>query len=182
MSKTKIFKNRVLVFGLLLTFLIAGCAGVETTEPVPTTPATEKVVEASPTPADTAAGPPTDTAQPTGNPTQAPSPTVEPTVTTPPRDTEEPPVETSQVDKQLTKEEMIAVVKADLASRLGISEGDIEVVSAEAVTWNDASLGCPEKGKMYAQVLTPGFQIILQAGGAEYDYHTDEYGHFVLCK
>jgi hypothetical protein len=80
------------------------------------------------------------------------------------------------------KEEMIAKVKADLASRLGISEEEITVVSAEAKTWNDASLGCPEKGMMYAQVLTPGYRIILEVDGKQYDYRTDDMGHFKLCR
>jgi hypothetical protein len=62
---------------------------------------------------------------------------------------------------------------SDLAQRLGVSSTEIDVVRIEEVQWNDASLGCPEPGMMYAQVLTPGYQIILSAQGQEYDYRAN---------
>jgi hypothetical protein len=81
-----------------------------------------------------------------------------------------------------TKEEVVEAVKADLAERLEIDQAEISVVSAESRDWEDASLGCPEEGEMYAQVITQGFQIILEADGAEYDYRTDNLGSFKLCE
>ena len=76
----------------------------------------------------------------------------------------------------------VEAAKRDLAQRIGVSEGDIELVGeVEAVTWSDASLGCPEPGKMYAQVLTPGFRFALKAGGNLYKYHTGK-GAVKLCK
>lgn len=59
----------------------------------------------------------------------------------------------------------------DLATRLGVNPTDITVVSSEEVTWRDASLGCPEPGRMYAQVLTPGVRIVLEVNGRHFDYH-----------
>lgn len=61
---------------------------------------------------------------------------------------------------------------ADLASRLNIPEADIRVASVEKRMWSDASLGCPQPGMMYAQVITPGFIIRLSAQGKVYTYHT----------
>jgi hypothetical protein len=81
-----------------------------------------------------------------------------------------------------TKEEVVEAVKADLAERLEIDQAEISVVSAESRDWEDASLGCPEEGEMYAQVITHGFQIILEANGTEYDYRTDDLGSFKLCE
>jgi hypothetical protein len=69
----------------------------------------------------------------------------------------------------------------DLACRLGITENDVEVVSVEEVTWPDTSLGCPEPGMFYAQMLTPGFRIILRAKGKQYEYHTDKKRVVKLC-
>ncbi len=69
----------------------------------------------------------------------------------------------------------------DLAGRLGLSRSAIEVLSVEEQTWNDASLGCPEPGKMYAQVMTPGFLVRLKAGGQTYEYHASK-GLAVLCE
>ena len=52
----------------------------------------------------------------------------------------------------------------------------------EAVEWSDASLGCPQEGFMYAQVITPGYLIILEAQGEQYEYHTDQTTNVVLCQ
>jgi len=60
-----------------------------------------------------------------------------------------------------------------LSSTPGISPGDISVTSFEEKQFPDASLGCPEKGKMYAQSLTDGFQILFQVKGEEYDYRVN---------
>lgn len=70
---------------------------------------------------------------------------------------------------------------SDLATRLKISAEEIEVVRSEEVEWPDASLGCPEEGMAYAQVVTPGFQVILQADDRVYDYHAGPDGEAFLC-
>jgi hypothetical protein len=67
---------------------------------------------------------------------------------------------------------LIEQAMADLSDRLGVPESEIEVVSAELITWSDASLGCPQPGMQYAQVLTDGSQIILGHAGKDYSYHT----------
>lgn len=57
------------------------------------------------------------------------------------------------------------------------------MTSAVEMTFDDASLGCPEPGRLYAQVLTQGFQVIVEAGEAELDYRVDERtGAFKLCE
>lgn len=61
---------------------------------------------------------------------------------------------------------------ADLAKRLDIGADQIEVVRIESVEWPDTSLGCPEPGQAYAQVMTPGYIVVLAAGDQEYEYHT----------
>lgn len=71
--------------------------------------------------------------------------------------------------------------KADLAERLGLSVDEITVVSSEEVTWPDTSLGCPQPGMMYAQVLTPGTRIILTAAGQHYTYHSGAQQPPFLC-
>ena len=66
---------------------------------------------------------------------------------------------------------VIPVAVADLAERLGLSESEIEVTAAYLVTWPDASLGCPEPGMQYAQVVTDGAVIELKADEMTYSYH-----------
>ena len=60
---------------------------------------------------------------------------------------------------------------ADLAQRQGADPADIEVVSVENVTWPDSSVGCPEEGMQYAQMLTDGVRIVLELDGQQYEYH-----------
>jgi len=75
----------------------------------------------------------------------------------------------------------LAPARQDLSQRLGIGIEEIEVQSVEAVEWPDASLGCPQPGMMYAQVITPGYRILLRAGGQTYEYHSDRQ-RAILCQ
>lgn len=36
---------------------------------------------------------------------------------------------------------------------------DLKLLGSEQVQWNDSSLGCPQPGTMYAQVITPGYVL-----------------------
>jgi hypothetical protein len=77
---------------------------------------------------------------------------------------------------------VIRLAKEDLAQRLSLASDDIRLVSVEAVEWSDTSLGCPQPGMMYAQVITPGYRVVLEAGGQKYEYHTDTGRFVVLCE
>lgn len=72
----------------------------------------------------------------------------------------------------------------DLAAAVGVAVDDISLMEIEAVEWPDASLGCPQPDMMYAQVITNGYRILLEANGETYDYHTDvnEDGYIVRCE
>jgi hypothetical protein len=64
------------------------------------------------------------------------------------------------------------LAKAVLAQRLGtISPSAVTFQFAESVDWPDTSLGCPLPEMMYAQVVTPGYRIILTYEGKEYGFH-----------
>jgi hypothetical protein len=65
---------------------------------------------------------------------------------------------------------VVAAVE-DLAGRLGIEPDAVTVIDARAVTWPDGSLGCPEPGMMYTQVLVDGMLVVLEADGRHYEYH-----------
>lgn len=78
--------------------------------------------------------------------------------------------------------ELLSQVISDLAGRLGVSPEKVEVLAVKKVRWKDRSLGCPEKGAVYLQVITPGFRIILKARGREYDYRVAGQGYFKLCE
>ena len=63
----------------------------------------------------------------------------------------------------------------------GVDRSEIEVVLAEAVTWGDGSIGCPEEGMMYTQALVPGYRVILDIAGEELAFHAPESGEFFAC-
>lgn len=66
----------------------------------------------------------------------------------------------------------VAIAMNDLAARFGFGADNISLVSAEEVTWRDGSLGCPLPDMSYTQALVNGRRIVLEAGGAQYNYHS----------
>jgi hypothetical protein len=71
----------------------------------------------------------------------------------------------------------------DAAGRLSVSAGDLRVDQVEARQWPDASLGCPQPGLLYSQIVTPGFLIVISStSGRQLEYHADSRGRVVLCK
>lgn len=78
-------------------------------------------------------------------------------------------------------QEMARLSREDLSQHLGLDIEEIKLLEVEAVTWPDASLGCPQPEKVYAEVLTPGFFVRLEAQGQQYLYHTDETSIVILC-
>ncbi|NTU82248.1 MAG: hypothetical protein HGA45_23195 [Chloroflexales bacterium] len=77
--------------------------------------------------------------------------------------------------------ELLAELVADLAARTGAPADAIVEVASEAVEWPDSSLGCPQPGQSYLQVITPGYRVLLQSGDTVYDYRAAERGFFFLC-
>ena len=63
------------------------------------------------------------------------------------------------------------MAKADLAQRLGVDLDQIVVERVTPTEFSDTSLGVPEPGQMYAQVITPGYVITLTVDGESYRYH-----------
>lgn len=56
-----------------------------------------------------------------------------------------------------------------VARRLEIPAEAVTVVSIEAREFADSSLGCPEPGMVYQQVITPGHQAVVEAEGRRFD-------------
>ena len=71
-------------------------------------------------------------------------------------------------EKAETINKAVTLATSDLAKRFGHS--DFTVTQAIAVTWSDASAGCPAPGFSYPQVLTPGYLIEFSRGDETYRY------------
>ena len=104
-----------------------------------------------------------------------------PTPQTPQKDKVTPATPTQPAPADPRAERVIQLARQDLAKKLGLPLGAIRVVSVEAVEWSDASLGCPQPGMMYAQVITPGFRVVLAAKDQTVEYHTDMDRRVVSC-
>ena len=70
----------------------------------------------------------------------------------------------------------------DAAPRLGVAAAQLGVERIESREWGDSSLGCPQPGFFYAQVITPGYLIVVAGGGRRLEYHTDLRGRSVMCR
>ena len=76
----------------------------------------------------------------------------------------------------------VEAARAFLARYLNVPMEEIEVVYVERVEWPDTALGCPKPGEVYAQVITPGYRVVLRVRHRQYELHTDESGkRVVLC-
>ena len=78
--------------------------------------------------------------------------------------------------------ELVIQAKTDLAERLLIEADQIELIQFKAVVWPDSSLGCPQPGMAYAEVITPGYLIILYADNKEYEYHASKGTLVIYCE
>ena len=65
--------------------------------------------------------------------------------------------------------------------KFSIAADAVTVGEVTPMTWPDASLGCPKKGVLYIQAVTPGFQILLEANQHVFTFHTNENDLVVLC-
>jgi hypothetical protein len=72
-------------------------------------------------------------------------------------------------------------VVADAAKRFQVAEDAVVLASAEQVTWGDGSLGCPQPGLRYTQMLVPGFRVTATTTAGRMLYHTDTRGNVVTC-
>jgi hypothetical protein len=67
-------------------------------------------------------------------------------------------------------EPVIAAAVADAAGRAGVDPGTVTVLSAESRLWPSGALGCPQPGFLYTDVITPGYRVVVEAGGRRFDY------------
>lgn len=67
-----------------------------------------------------------------------------------------------------------------LSQQLGIDASKVTLVKEESVEWPDGCLGVRRPGIMCNMLVTPGYRVRLQAGGQQYEYHTNQNGDSVL--
>ncbi len=80
-------------------------------------------------------------------------------------------------------QDVAATLREKVAKGAGVAPEELEAISAKEVKWRDTSLGCPEPGKVYAQVIVPGWRVVFRGpSGETYDVHTDKtQERWVIC-
>jgi hypothetical protein len=68
-------------------------------------------------------------------------------------------------------QEILDLILDEAATLAGVPREQLTIERAEAVTWGDGSLGCPEPGMMYTQVLVEGYWVVIRAGDQSFDFH-----------
>lgn len=83
---------------------------------------------------------------------------------------------------QLGQPSQLDLALADLSQRLGrtVTLNDLRDWSWQQLSFPDTSLGCPQEGMMYAQVVTPGYRFALNIQGVVYDYRVSNDGNIVM--
>jgi hypothetical protein len=79
-----------------------------------------------------------------------------------------------------------AVIQAalDAASvRLDVPSDTLTVVMTAQHDWPDSSLGCPEPGIAYSQIVAPGYIVTIDTDdqASEVEAHTDRGSRAVIC-
>ncbi len=141
-------KRVVFATSMILVLMLGACAAPETPPATDVPMPTAPVATVSPIEA-------------TATPLPIPTPT--PAVET------EPPSATGQ-------EAVVAAVRDTAATALGVDPEAVEIVSIEAVQWPDSCLGVTLTDQACAEVITPGYRVVVEVDGARYAVHTNEDG------
>lgn len=75
--------------------------------------------------------------------------------------------------------EIAALARSAAAAEFGLAADGLDVVEVEAVEWPDACLGVYGPDEMCATVITPGYRVVLEAGGEVYILHTNADGQHI---
>jgi hypothetical protein len=88
------------------------------------------------------------------------------------------------VPNNSTPESAAAVEAAmsDAATHLGVGVDQLRLDRVEPRLWPDSSLGCPQRGQLYSQIVTPGFLIVIAGANKRLEYHTDTRSRVKLCQ
>ena len=77
--------------------------------------------------------------------------------------------------------EVIARATEALAKTLDVGTDNIELLSLQRQDFPDAALGCQLPGEMVADVITPGYKVVLGAGDVQYELHANLNGTVIRC-
>jgi hypothetical protein len=71
----------------------------------------------------------------------------------------------------LTPEAAVAAAVATAARELAVTPTDVVVTRVEQRQFRDTALDCPLPGELSAQVITPGYVVIIHSAHGALEYH-----------
>ena len=77
--------------------------------------------------------------------------------------------------------DLAALAVETLAAHLNVPSDTIRVDSVRTVEWRDSSIGCPQPGQAYLQVITPGHRITLRVDSSFHFVH-EANGKAFVCE
>ena len=154
--------SKILIFLLGFGIFLAACTQTAVTSPTPedisvataalgTPAAQETAVQVAPTQETAALGTPAASGTPA-------------TLGTP-----------ANVGKTAVNAAIAAVMKD-----LNVDANQVKIIAVEAVEWPNGCLGIQRMGVLCTQAIVPGYRVILEASGKQYEYHTNETGSIAL--
>ena len=75
------------------------------------------------------------------------------------------------------EQQAINAVLAAAERLFGVDESEIEVEDTAFQEWSNACLDAADEGEACAEVITPGFVIVIVLEGCQYEFHTDLNGN-----
>lgn len=76
----------------------------------------------------------------------------------------------------------VSAARTALATELAIDSSKILILEAIETDWSDSCLGLGGPAESCAAVITPGYNVLMQANGKEYRYRTDVAGTAVRAE
>jgi hypothetical protein len=82
---------------------------------------------------------------------------------------------------QLSREQVVALVRADLARHLAVPPEAITTGAIEERVWYDDSFGCWIRSGLPVDPPIAGYLLRLEHDAQSFSYHADQQGHFIRC-
>ncbi len=90
------------------------------------------------------------------------------------------PAPAATVTGEVPEKVMDSAIRA-LEKLTGAERSAFKVVMGEETIWPDGALGCPQPGMVYTQATVPGYHVVLEHDGREYDYRAGGTRYLMLC-
>ncbi len=75
--------------------------------------------------------------------------------------------------------ELLQTVQQQVAQGLNVNGNQVKVVAAQQVDWTNSCLDLPQSWESCAQTNTPGYRLIVNVNGKQYEVRTDTSGQNV---